>query len=142
MAVPSVAAMNSRPGILVAAVVIVFVQSFLNLAAGVLGLVEISDRVDHNQEVTGAMYVLGWGSVVAAGLLVLGGVLLLRGIGAARALVAVLEGFSVIGGLVTILSGAPQAVIGIGMAVLVLVLMSNSQTTVWFIQKRTARSVY
>lgn len=134
--------MNSRPGSLITAVVLVFVQSVLNFAGGVLGLVEVSERVEHNQEVTGAMYLFGWGSVVAAALLVLSGVLLLRGVGAARALVVVLEGLSVIGGLVTLVSGAPQAVVGIGMAVVVLVLLFNSQTTVWFIQARAARSVY
>jgi hypothetical protein len=132
--------MNSRPASLVTAVVLIFVQAFFNGAAGLFLLVEVSDRLDHGQEVQTWDHVLSWGSVVAAAIFALGGVLLLRGVDVMRLLVALLELLAIISGFVSLILGAFQAVIGLAIAVVVLFMLFNRETTRWFTRVRAARS--
>lgn len=134
--------MNSRPASLITAVVLLFVQAFFNAAAGLFLLVEISDRLDHGQEVTTWDHVLGWGSVVAAAVFALGAVLLLRGVDVMRLLVALLEVLAIISGFMSLMLGAFQAVIGLAVAVIVLVTLFNRETTNWFTRVRAARSAH
>lgn len=128
--------MNSKPGSLITAVVLVFVQAALNGLAGVFGVVDIAERMDHNQKVTPDMYVFGYGSLAAAALLTISGVLLLRGVGAMRIVVAVLEALVIIGGLMSLIAGIPTAIIGLAIAVTILVLLFSWPTSNWFAQGR------
>jgi hypothetical protein len=123
--------MDKRPANLTGAVVLIFIQVVLNAFVGFLVVVEIADRTEHGQDVTAVDYVLGYGSLVGALILVVSAVLLLRRVDLARIPIAVLEGIIVIGGFVNLFMGAPQAVVGIVLAVFVLVAMFNRQTTGW-----------
>jgi hypothetical protein len=132
--------MNSKPGSLIASVVLIFVQAALNGLVGVFGVVDIAERMDHNQKVTTDLYVFGYGSLVGAALLAVSGVLLLRGVDAMRLVVAVLEGLVLVGGFMSLIAGAVGAVLGMGVAVVILVLLFNRRTTDWFTLTRRARS--
>jgi drug/metabolite transporter (DMT)-like permease len=123
--------MDKRPGNLIGAVVLIFIQVVLNAFVGVLGVVDISDRQDHGQDVTAAHYLLGYGSLVVALVLGVSAVLLLRRLGAARIPIAVLEGLNVLGGLFALVMGTPTAVVGIVIAVIVLAMVFGRQTSDW-----------
>jgi hypothetical protein len=124
--------MTSRPASVVTAAVVLFVQAAANAAGGLLLFTEIADRLDHNQDVPALGHFLAWLSVIVAVALVVSGVLLLRRVGAARPLVIVLEVITIVVGFLNLVSGAPQAVIGIGLAVVVLVSVANRRAGDWF----------
>lgn len=123
---------------MVTAAVVLFVQAAANAAGGLLLFTEITDRLDHGQDVPALGHFLAWLSVLAAVALVVSGVLLLRRVGAARPLVVVLEVITIVVGFLNLVTGAPQAVIGIGLAVVVLVSVGNRRTGDWFAARGSA----
>jgi hypothetical protein len=129
--------MDKTPANLVGAVVLIFIQVVLNGVVGFFVIVEISDRLEHGQDVTGVDYFFGYGSVVVALVLAVSAVLLLRRVDLARIPIAVLEGILVLGGILNVVMGAPQAIIGIVLAVFVLVVMFSRQTSGWLTESRS-----
>jgi hypothetical protein len=129
--------MDKKPGNLIGAVVLIFVQAAFSLFAGVLGMLDITERMDHGQKVTPAHYLFGYGTFVVGVVLAVCAVLLLRRVGAARIPVAVLEGLNILGGLFSLTQGAPAAIVGIVLAVIVLVVMFSRQTSDWLSARTT-----
>lgn len=132
--------MNSKPASLITSVVLVFIQAALNGMVGLFGVVENAERLDHNLTVTTEMYVFAYGSLAGGVILAVSGVLLLRGVGAMRIVVAVLEGLVIIGGFMSLIAGVFAAVIGIGIAVTILVLLFGKRSSDWFTLSRRAHS--
>ncbi|HEX6360188.1 hypothetical protein [Actinophytocola sp.] len=133
--------MNSKPATLITSVVLIFIQAALNAMVGLFSIVDITERMDHNQTVTTDMYVFAYGSLAGGVLLAVSGVLLLRGVATMRIVVTVLEGLVIIGGFMSLIAGVPTAVIGIGIAVTILVLLFGKRSSEWFASRRDARSM-
>ncbi|WP_033288470.1 hypothetical protein [Amycolatopsis jejuensis] len=127
------------PGRLRAALVFVFVQALLNGAFGVLAQVEISSRQDHGQEVMGALYLAEYLSYVFAVGLLVSGLAITLGYDWGRWPLLVFEGLSAIGGLITLFSGSPQAVIGLVLAGLVVSTLFHDTVRSWFDAKAYQR---
>lgn len=127
-----------RPGKLWAIVVIGSLQAAVNLLFGVLLFIDVSDRLDHNQQVPDGTYLAAVVSVLVFVVIAVCGVLLVRGVAWARVPIAVVEALSILGALYTLLvvSGSGGAVglsamSGIALPIGMLLLLFARDVTEW-----------
>ncbi|MFE9647441.1 hypothetical protein ACFYO0_25660 [Streptomyces sp. NPDC006365] len=101
------------------AVVTVWIQAVLNGLGGFFILVEVNDRLDHNQEVDGLMRPLAYASIILALVLFTCAVLARKRYGWVRNTVLVIEAFAVLSGLIGLAAsgGAPSFAAGIAFAI-------------------------
>lgn len=130
--------MTPRPPEVTAAVFVLFVQAIVNVRGGLRLIGEITDRTDYNQEVPTESYLFGWGWLGSGAALAVCAVFLLQRVNVARLPVVLLEGLLIVVGFMNLIAGAPQAVIGIALAVIVLLALLNRRTEDWFSPARSA----
>ncbi len=125
---------NGRPrmplSLRIAVGILVF-QTLANTAAGVLMLVFAAEDVEHGRTVPTLTYVLAVASVIIGVVLLVCVVLLLGRNSAARPVVAAVEVFGMVNGLAGLLLGAPQSVVGLVLAFLVLFHVFRPESTAW-----------
>ncbi|WP_240982684.1 hypothetical protein [Streptomyces sp. S3(2020)] len=116
------------------AVVGVWVQAVLNLAAGAVLLAVVNDAVDHGQdEGTGALRFVAVLSLLIAGALLLCGVFAGKRSNGLRVTVIVIEALSLLSGVVGLLRGGGVSVLpGIAFALAVLRGFSSAEAKNWF----------
>ncbi|MGY1502697.1 hypothetical protein ACW4TU_39995 [Streptomyces sp. QTS52] len=116
------------------ALVGVWVQAVLNLAAGALLLAVVNDAADHGQdEGAGLLRFLAVLSLLIAGALLLCGVFADRRLNGIRVTVIVIEALSLLSGVLGLLQGAGVSVLpGIAFALLVLRGFSTVEARNWF----------
>lgn len=131
---------GKRPLALKLAVGVLVFQTLANAAAGVLLLVFAAEDVEHGRDVPALQYVLAYASIAIAVVLLACGVLLMRGVLAARPVVVCVEVLAMVSGLINLVLGAPQAVVGLVLAALVLVHLYRAEVTEWFLQRREERT--
>lgn len=120
------------PGALKGVLAILIVQGVLNAALGAFLVYANNEDVEHGREVPALGHLLSYGSIVI-GIAMIGCVFLLaKGVSWARWLVAVFEALVILSGFVSLLNGAPQAVAGMVLAVLVLTTLSKREVDDWF----------
>jgi hypothetical protein len=111
-------------------------QALLNVIAGALIFYAAGLDRDHGRDVPGAMYFVGYLSLVIAVVLVACAILVTRGRAWARYPVAVIEALNLIGGLITVVSAGDTAfgpgIANIALSVLVLVGLFSRASTLWF----------
>ncbi|WP_199434189.1 hypothetical protein [Qaidamihabitans albus] len=106
-------------------------QVLSNGAMGVLLLYFAAEDAEHGRSVPGLQYVLAYVSVAVAVVLIGCAVLLGRRVPGARIVVAVLEVLTVISGLLAVVQGAVQGVVGIVLAVLVIAHLFRADVSAW-----------
>lgn len=131
---------RTRPLALKIAVGILLLQALANAAGGVLLLMVAAEDIEHGRDVPALQYVLGYASIAIGVVLLACGVLLVRGVLAARPVVVCLEVLAMVGGLVNVVLGAPQAVVGLVLAGLVLMHLYRAEVTEWFRERTEERT--
>lgn len=118
------------------AVVGVWVQAVLNLAAGALLLVVVNDAVDHGQdEGSGLLRFVAVLSLLIAGALLLCGAFAGKRSNGIRVMVIVIEALSLLSGVLGLLQGGGVSVLpGIAFALAVLRGFSSVEARTWFDQ--------
>lgn len=121
------------PGRLVGVLVFVLVQAVFNGFIGILVASDIADAVSHGQELAdpALAYAVEYISFAAAVLLVVSAIVLAMGIAWGRNVLVVLEALIIVNGLVTLVSGAPQGVIGIVLAGLTISVLLHDTVKAW-----------
>lgn len=119
------------PGPVRAARVILYIQGVLTLLVTLFVLMVVVARAQHGQRVPGFGYAVLVEGLVVGVLVLVCAVLIGSGRSWVRPLVMVLEVLAIVAGVVNLLSGAFQAVIGIGLAITVMILMWRPEVTAW-----------
>lgn len=119
------------PGPVRAARVILYIQGVLTLLVTLFVLMVVVARAQHNQRVPGFGYAVLVEGLVVGVLVLVCAALIGSGRAWIRPLVMVLEVLAIVAGVVNLLSGAFQAVIGIGLAITVMILMWRPEVTAW-----------
>ncbi|MDQ1045302.1 hypothetical protein [Streptomyces sp. V4I2] len=115
------------------ALVGVWVQAVLNLAAGFLLLALVNDAADHGQdEGAGLLRFLAVLSLLIAGALLLCGVFAGKRSNWIRVTVIVIEALSLLSGVVGLLQGGVSVLLGIAFALVVLRGFSTMEARNWF----------
>lgn len=115
------------------ALVGVWVQAVLNLAAGFLLLAVVNDEVDHGQdEGAGLLRFVAVFSLVVAGALLLCGVFAGTRSNGIRVTVIVIEALSLLSGVVGLLNGGGVSIAGIVFALVVLRGVCSAEARNWF----------
>lgn len=127
------------PGRLRGALVFVFLQALLNGIFGIFAQLEIARWVDHGQDPAGVLYLIEFLSYVFAAGLLASGIAILLGYDWGRWALLVCEGLSAIGGLINLVSGSPQALVGLVLAGLVVTTLFQQQVKDWFEAKAAQR---
>jgi hypothetical protein len=131
MTTPSVKA--QMPKSVRLALVGVWVQAVLNLAAGFLLLALVNDAADHGQdEGAGLLRFLAVLSLLIAGALLLCGVLAGKRSNGIRVTVIVIEALSLLSGVLGLLQGSVSVLPGIAFALVVLRGFSTVEARNWF----------
>ncbi|MGW7536134.1 hypothetical protein [Amycolatopsis sp. NPDC054798] len=127
------------PGRLRGALVFVFLQALLNGLYGVLAQVEIARWVDHGQDPAGVLYLIEFLSYLFAAGLLASGIAILLGYDWGRWALLACEVLSAISGLINLVSGSPQALVGLVLAGLVVSTLFQAQVKAWFEAKAAQR---
>ncbi|WP_200862908.1 hypothetical protein [Amycolatopsis orientalis] len=127
------------PGRLRAALAFVFVQALLNGVFGIFARLEIARWTDHGQDPAGVLYVIEFLSYLFAVGLLASGIAILLGYDWGRWLLLAFEALSAIGGLINLVSGSPQALVGLVLAGLVVTTLFQEQVKAWFEAKAAQR---
>lgn len=116
------------------AVVGIWVQGVLNLAAGALLLAVVNDAADHGQdEGAGLLRFVAVLSLLIAGALILCGALAGKRSNGVRVTVIVIEALSLLSGLLGLFQGGGVSVLpGIVFALVVLRSFSSAEARTWF----------
>lgn len=115
------------------ALVGVWVQAVLNLAAGFLLLAVVNDAVDHGQdEGTGALRFVAVLSLLIAGALLLCAVFAGRRVNGIRVAVIAVESLSLLSGALGLLRGGVSVLPGVVLALVVLRGFTSPQARNWF----------
>lgn len=113
------------------AIGVLFFQVLTNAAGGVLMFVFAAEDVDHGREVPTLTYVLAFVSLAIAVTLLVCTVSLMRRVEAVRPVVAGIEVLGILNGGLGLVLGAPQAVAGLVLSILVLVHIYRREVTEW-----------
>jgi len=113
------------------AVAVLAFQVLANTAVGVLLFVFAAEDIEHGRDVPTLTYVLAVASLAIGVTLLACAVLFVRRSPLARPIVTVLEIFGMISGLIGIVYGAPQAVVGLVLSFLVLLHVYRPESTEW-----------
>lgn len=127
------------PGRLRAAVVFVFLQALLNGVFGLFAQLEIARGKDHGQDPAGVLYLIEFLSYVFAAGLLASGIAILLGYDWGRWALLACEVLSAISGLINLVSGSPQALVGLVLAGLVVTTLFQEQVKAWFEAKAAQR---
>ncbi|WP_020657316.1 hypothetical protein [Amycolatopsis benzoatilytica] len=127
------------PGRLRTALAFVFLQILLNGAFGVLMQVEMNREADHGQDPVAALQIATYISYVTVVAMLAAAVAIILGHGWGRLVLIAFEALSAVSGLITLVSGSPQALIGIVLAALVVATLLNKEVLAWFEAKKRAR---
>jgi hypothetical protein len=129
---------SKPPGKVWAIVAIGGLQAVGNLVLGVLLFVEIGERIDHGQDTGGAVQFGALVSLITFFALTACVVLLARGVAGARVPIAVVEGLSILGALITVATAAstggelgPWVITGFALPVGMLVMLFSDDVTRW-----------
>lgn len=106
-------------------------QVLSNGAIGVMLLYFAAEDAEHGRSVPALQYVLAYVSVAVAVILIGCAVLLGRRVAWARAAVTALEVLTVISGLLALVQGAVQGLVGMMLAVLVIVHLFRADVSAW-----------
>ncbi|PKV94852.1 hypothetical protein ATK30_5740 [Amycolatopsis echigonensis] len=127
------------PGRLRAALVFVFLQALLNGILGIFAQLEIARWQDHGQDPAGVLYLVEFLSYIFAAGLLASGIAILVGYDWGRWALLACEVLSAIGGLINLVSGSPQALLGLVLAGLVVTTLFQEQVKAWFEAKAAQR---
>lgn len=127
------------PGRLIGALVFVVLQVAFNAFFGVLMGVEIDNEIDHGQDVDGLLYLVQYASYAFSVLLLISAIAVLLGYDWGRWPLIVVEAVALLNGVITLFSGAPAALAGLVLAVLVITTMFNDTVRSWFDAKAYQR---
>ncbi|WP_158890062.1 hypothetical protein [Amycolatopsis anabasis] len=127
------------PGRLVAVLVLVGVQAVLNAFYGVLVLQEISDRVEHGQDVDGLLPVLAYGSLFFAAAALVSAAAIALGRAWGRWPLLIFEALLCVNGVIALVMGALTAVAGLALAFLVISTLFHDTVQAWFDAKAYQR---
>ncbi|MEU6642758.1 hypothetical protein ABZ863_09415 [Saccharomonospora sp. NPDC046836] len=110
---------------------ILTLQVLSNVATGVMLVYFAAEAAEHGRSAALLQYLLGYGSLAIAVVVIVSAVLLGRRVPGARAVVTVLEVLTVISGVVALVQGSPQGIVGISLAVLVIVHLFRPDVNAW-----------
>lgn len=139
------ATLPKRPAKLTTVIVICYVQAVFTLFGAALLLYDVSERIDHNQEVGGAAYFVVFLLLALGVALLVAAIRLPRGAYWTRPLVAVVEGLNILSGVLTLLIAGEDAVMSgilpIMLSAVVLTSLFSRDVTVWFEEMAASREV-
>jgi hypothetical protein len=128
---PGLPARLPRPRKATTVSVLLIVFGALGVLLGLLLLALISHDKNNGETVSGALYLAAYLQLVLSAAEVVCGILLLQGREAARIVAIVLCGLNIVGGLISLFSGGGTGIVGIGLNILMVRLLFNSDVAEW-----------
>jgi hypothetical protein len=119
------------PGAVKGVIAIVIIQAVFNGLGALVLFAYAADRNDHGQDGAGFANFMGVFSLVVTVLLIVAAIGLGQAKPWSRGLTIGLEILSIIGAVLTIFTGNPAAIVGLGLSIAALVMVNNDESQAW-----------